>query len=162
MKTNQVQYTPEDQLTKEQKEVLDAFEIPNQVDVDIKSDSDVSEMNEAFGIARKMYEGVLSPQLEKNEELKRTQKEKLMDKLFEILKVQFWFTYIFVLVLIISVIFSGFIKIEQNLVINVIRFVEFYITSVVAELIAILFFIVKNVFDKSIVELIKDFDKRKK
>ena len=55
--------------------------------------------------------------------------------------------------------FSGKLGISENLVLRVIKFAEFYITSIVAELIAILFFIVKSVFDKSIVELIKDFDK---
>lgn len=168
MESSEEQIIDKISLTEEQEEVLNSFEIPNTVDVDIKTESkdeldqkeDVQQMNEAFGIARKIYEGVLAPQLEQNEGLKRKQKEKLMNKLFEILKLQFWFTYIYVLILVLAVLFSGILGISENLVLNVIKFAEFYITSVVAELIAILFFIVKSVFDKSIVELIKDFDKR--
>lgn len=38
-------------------------------------------------------------------------------------------------------------------------FLRFYIGATLAELIAILFFIVKQIFDKSIVELFKNFDR---
>ena len=165
MEINENYYASDETLTDEQSEVLKSFEIPNEVDVEIKLEDetkdDVEQMNEAFAIARKIYEGVLSPQLEKNEELKRNQKESLVKNLFKILKLQFWFTYIYVFILILTILFSGFLGISENLVLSIIKFVEFYITTVVAELIAILFFIVKSVFDKSIVELIKDFDKRK-
>ena len=39
---------------------------------------------------------------------------------------------------------------------DVIKFLEYYISATTAEFIAMLFFIVKFVFDKSIVSLIKD------
>lgn len=39
---------------------------------------------------------------------------------------------------------------------DVIKFLEYYISATAAEFIAMLFFIVKFVFDKSIVSLIKD------
>ena len=62
--------------------------------------------------------------------------------------------------LILSIIFSGKLDLSEKIILNLIKFIEFYITSIVVELISILFFIVKNVFDTSIVELLKGFDKR--
>lgn len=57
--------------------------------------------------------------------------------------------------------FNQFLGINENVISEIFEFSKFYITSIVAELIAILFFIVKNVFDKSIVDLFKNFDKNK-
>ena len=73
------------------------------------------------------------------------------------------FTYVFVTIMIVGVIFSNKLHSSENIVSSTFKFVEFYITSIVAELLVILFFIVKDVFDKSVVDdLIKNFDKREK
>lgn len=148
-------------LSKDQEEVLSMVDIPDSLDIQItNSMSSVTEqMNELFEFVRNMYENVLSPQLKENEKLKREHKTILMNNLFKILKGQFVFTYIFVLALIIGTLASSWLKLSEVIVKDVIQFVEFYITSIVVELLAILFFIVKNVFDKSIVDLIRNFDK---
>ncbi len=154
-------------LTPEQEEVLRNIEIPNTVNVHIRDyydnsikDKDIKEMNSRFKLSQKIYEDVLAPQLEQNEDLKREQKRTLVDKLFKLLAFQFIVTYIFVFMLILSIIFSCKLALSENVILNLMKFIEFYITSIVVELISILFFIVKNVFDTSIVELIKGFDKR--
>ena len=110
---------------------------------------------------RKLYVHVLAPQLEKNEKLKRDLKIRLMTNIFRILKWQFIATYVFVGLMTISLIFSAYLKIPESLVEAGISFMKFYITSIIVELISILFFIVKNVFDTSIIDLFKNFDKNK-
>lgn len=153
-----------DKFTPEQEEVLKSASIPNSVDVKIKTSKSISkdaiDMNNAFRLSELIYKDVLSPQLQENEILKREHKKNLMKKLFSIIKWQFIATYTFVLILLISIMFSEILNISESVVLAIIKFLEFYITSIIVELIAILFFIVKNVFDKSIVELIKNFDKR--
>lgn len=149
----------------EQIEQMPEFEIPSVSQTDLKEQiiedqqSVVSNMNDEFTIIRNIYENVLSPELEKNEELKREQKKQLMNKIFDILKWQFIFTYLFVGAILGMVAFSHFLHISEKIVLDSISFIKFYITSIIVELISILFFIVKNVFDKSIVDLIRNFDK---
>ena len=126
------------------------------------SDSDmISGMNEAFAMKQRLYEKVLAPQLEENEKLKREQKTDLMNNIFIILKWQFIATYVFVLVVLIALLCSTLLGIPEKVAIEAISFIKFYITSIIVELISILFFIVKNVFDTSIVDLFKNFDKSK-
>ncbi len=142
--------------------------IPNQPEVNLEtpnsnSDSDmISGMNEAFAMKQRLYENVLAPQLEKNEDLKRGQKTVLMKNVFVILKYQFIATYVFVFVVLVALLFSALLGISEKLAIEAISFIKFYITSIIVELISILFFIVKNVFDTSIVELFKNFDNKEK
>lgn len=154
-------------LSSDQEEVLRNVEIPDTVNVHIQNafnsstnENDIRDMNNRFKLSQKIYEDVLAPQLEENEKLKRDQKKTLIKKLFNLLFFQFIVTYIFVLMLILSIIFSGQLDLSEKIILNLIKFIEFYITSIVVELISILFFIVKNVFDTSIVELLKGFDKR--
>lgn len=168
MKNNYVEDTNDlrTNLSNDQRIVLDSVDIPSQVNIKIESSPSISndaiQMNESFELVRIMYQDILSPQLEKNEILKRKQKQTLMINIFKILKIQFAFTYIFVFMLVIGVLGSSILHIPESIIDSVIKFVEFYITSIVVELISILFFIVKNVFDRSIVDLIKNFDKRNK
>lgn len=129
---------------------------------DSDSNTDIAEMNVLFSLRERIYEGVLSPQLEENEKLKRDHKDILMKNIFKILKYQFVFTYIFVLILLGSIIFSNFLVLDNTIIKSIIKFIEFYITSIVVELIPILFFIVRSVFDKSIVSLFSNFDNLKK
>lgn len=117
-------------------------------------------MNQAFELSQYLYKDVLSPELKENENLKREQKRELMNKLFRVIKWQFICTYISVSVIILIIGASSFLSLSGEIVEKIIGFMKFYITTIVGELIAILFFIVKNVFDKSIVDLIKNFDKR--
>lgn len=129
---------------------------------DSDNNTDIAEMNVLFSLRERIYEGVLSPQLEENEKLKRDHKDILMKNIFKILKYQFVFTYIFVLILLGSIIFSNFLVLDNTIIKSIIKFIEFYITSIVVELIPILFFIVRSVFDKSIVSLFSNFDNLKK
>ena len=119
-------------------------------------------MNNDFAMKSRVYEEVLAPELVENEKLKREQKKTLMNNIFKILKWQFIMTYIFVIIGLISVILSELINIKESLALASISFVKFYITSIIVELIAILFFIVKNVFDTSITDLFSNFDKNNK
>lgn len=121
-----------------------------------------SELNDDFSYKQRLYENVLAPQLEKNEDLKRKQKEELTGKVFAILKWQFIATYGFVLLIILIIAASNWLKLSDTIIGRIIDFIQFYITSIIAELIAILFFIVKNVFDKSIVDLFSNFDSKGK
>ena len=136
-----------------------------EIEKDEKSDPnsiDVIEMKVLFEMKSYIYQKVLGPELQENESLKREQKKALMNNIFKILKWQFIFTYVFVTVLLAAVLFSAFLKIEASTISTIIKFIQFYITSIVVELISILFFIVKSVFDKSIVELFRNFDREKK
>lgn len=158
-----------DRITNEQIAAIESatknIPIPNQPEVNLEmpsSDSDmISGMNEAFAMKQRLYEKVLAPQLEENEKLKREQKTDLMNNIFIILKWQFIATYVFVFVVLIALLCSTLLGIPEKLAIEAISFIKFYITSIIVELISILFFIVKNVFDTSIVDLFKNFDKSK-
>ena len=157
--------TNEEIFSDEQQEVLSLIEVPNGVHVNVvqpKRSVEIAEMNNTFDLASKIYNDVLSPQLEKNEELKREHKSILMENIFNLLKIQFRYTYLFVFILLVGILFSKYLEISEHTIDSIKGFVEFYITSVVVELLGILFFIVQNVFDKSIVDLIKNFDKKNK
>lgn len=148
-----------------QREVLNSITVPRNVKIEItqpKRAIEIAEMNSTFGLISKIYKDVLSPQLELNEELKRKHKTSLMYNIFHLLKIQFGFTYVFVFVLLVGILASHFLGISEHTIDSIIKFIQFYITSIVVELISILFFIVKNVFDKSIVDLLKNFDKQDK
>lgn len=85
-----------------------------------------------------------------------------MNNIFKILNIQFRFMYVFMFILLIGIILSNHLNISDSIIGNIIDLLKFYITSIIVELLSILFFIVKNVFDKSIVDLIKNFDKQNK
>lgn len=118
----------------------------------------VTEMNSFFIKRYDIYEKVLAPELRENEILKRKHKTKLMDNIFKILKIQFVFMYISITLLLVGIFASKWLMISEDIIANIISFMKFYISSIVVELISILFFIVKNVFDKSIFDLFKNFD----
>lgn len=140
--------------------------VPTTAEVNVQSDSEtgnaedsVREMNTFFEQKYHIYNDILAPQLKKNEKLKREHKRVLLQKLFKFLKLQFIATYIIVAMLIIMVGANMWLNITETIIAQIFDFLKFYITTIVAELIAILFFIVKNVFDKSIFDLFKNFDK---
>lgn len=134
--------------------------VPESISGKGQEDSDVKEMNDFFFQRYKIYEKILAPELKENEKLKRQQKGNLMNNIFKLLKYQFIATYIFIILFIIMIGANTYLNITANVITQIFDFLKFYITSIVAELIAILFFIVKNVFDKSIVDLFKNFDKK--
>lgn len=155
-----------DDLSTTQQSLLQSLRVPDQVEVDLQktelSEPEIIEMNNTFDIVNKIYQDVLSPQLEKNEKLKRKHKTLLMNNIFKILNIQFRFMYVFMFILLIGIILSNHLNISDSIIGNIIDLLKFYIASIIVELLSILFFIVKNVFDKSIVDLIKNFDKQNK
>lgn len=99
----------------------------------------------------------LTPELVKNETQKREFKERLMRYILIILSVQLGIFLLVVLAFAFAFCFkTSFTKdisIEQLK--HIVEFLKYYISAVIVEFIAMLFFIVKFVFDKSIVGLIK-------
>lgn len=125
-------------------------------------DKDIKALNHRFETINGIYSKVLAPEIQKNEELKREQKKLLMKIIFVVLALQFIFTYFIVIAIVVIIACSSYLSVSDAVMEALIKFAQFYITAIVVELISILFFIVKNVFDTSIVELFKDFDNNKK
>lgn len=96
----------------------------------------------------------LSPEISKNEKSKRVHKLILILLLSLFLVIQFSSVYT-VSIKVIDYCTSN--NADKDIVARLLAFVTGYITSVVVELIAILKYIVKNVFDTSIKELIQIF-----
>lgn len=105
----------------------------------------------------------LSPEIEKNEDLKRTHKSYLLKKVTHFLVFQFIFIVVLILTMVISIIvFHALGNDYSDKLVNMLfAFFGTYITSVIVELICILHFIVENVFDSSISELMKIFGSSK-
>ncbi len=104
---------------------------------------------------------ILSPEINKNEDKKRKHK----DKLISIVKIFLICQFIVLMCLLFGVTIMIFVfhglknDLDLAYIESIIKFISVYITSVVAELIAMLYFIVSNVFDTSItglVEIYKD------
>lgn len=108
---------------------------------------------------------ILSPEVSKNEEKKRMHKDQLINIVKIFLIAQFVIvTFLLFGIFIMYFVFHGLGKeIQLDYLKEIIKFATVYITSVVAELIAMLRYIVTNVFDTSItglVEFYKDANAR--
>ena len=103
----------------------------------------------------------LKPELVNNEKQKRTFKEDLMEYIKKILIAQVAVLGLVVLIcfLAISFKFPFMREIEPGTIEMMFEFLKYCITAIIAEFIAMLFFIVMFVFDKSIVDLIKQLFK---
>lgn len=101
----------------------------------------------------------LAPQLIKNEEQKRVLKIALMIIISVILFVELTALMIPILLVFINMLFDfPFCKvIDKDLLTEAFKFLSYFISIVVAELVAMLFFIVRYVFDKSIHDLLRDY-----
>lgn len=106
---------------------------------------------------------VLSPEIQENEKKKRIHKDWLMIAMAAFLIFQF-------IIVAIIVVGSGYWIIKSHVTNNpfsystlqiIFTFIGAYITSVVVELIAILKYIVKNVFDTSIAGMVNNFREEK-
>lgn len=105
----------------------------------------------------------LSPQLNENETQKRQFKEKLMKYIQIVLIIQLIVVGVSFLAIIVSVCFGVSHKVFVDNLGSILNFLQYYITAIIVEFIAMLFFIVKFVFDKSIVELLSNtIDKKNK
>lgn len=98
----------------------------------------------------------LSPQLSNNEAQKREFKEKLMKYIQIVLIIQLIVVGVAFLAIIISVCLGVSHKVFIDNLDSILNFLQYYITAIIVEFIAMLFFIVKFVFDKSIVELLSN------
>ncbi len=103
----------------------------------------------------------LSPQLSYNEEQKRSFKEGLMKYIKGVLGAQLVIVGVAFLAICIAVCCGVDNPILTNNIVKIFDFLQYYITAIIVEFIAILFFIVKFVFDKSIVGLLSDTIKKK-
>lgn len=97
----------------------------------------------------------LAPQLKENEIQKRKLKERISKYILWAIIIQSILVFFPVISVVFCICFDfPFLKVisidDQQIVFN---FLEYFITAVLAEFIAMLFFIVKQVFDKSIVGL---------
>ena len=101
----------------------------------------------------------LAPQTEKNEEKKREHKDKLIKYISYVLGGQFVIIAVLVLLILISmIVFHALGNDYSESVLHMIfAFFGTYIASVIAELLAMLHFIVKEVFNTSISDLMKIF-----
>lgn len=101
----------------------------------------------------------LDPHLSKNEEQKRDFKKSLVGYIKWVLSIQFVVAGLPIVCILLKFIFCpSNVQIEQ--LTEIFSFMRFYITAIIMEFIAMLFFIVKYVFDKSIVDLTKEIVKK--
>lgn len=101
----------------------------------------------------------LSPQIKKNEHSKRKHKNELIKLVKFFLEIQLGVIGV-ILIGIIIMIFYFHCKgndIDLSYIETIIKFVSVYITSVVIELVALLKYIVTNVFDTSIAGLVEAY-----
>ena len=100
----------------------------------------------------------LNPHLGDNERQKRHLKEELVKFIKRMLTIQLIFVAVPIVILFACLCINiPFLKdIEPEIIPPLLSFLKYYITAIIAELLAMLFFIVKFVFDKSIVDLVKE------
>ena len=123
-------------------------------DLNVENISEKSERDLIKNVNQKVLVDVLSPEVSENESVKRIHKYILLLLMTLFLVVQFSSVHI------ISTIVLGYAVSDGSdieIIKSLLTFVLTYITSVVAELIVILKYIVKNVFDTSLVDLVKIF-----
>ena len=111
----------------------------------------------------KLLKNILGPQLHENENQKRKLKNKLINFMLAMLIVQSLLVFLPVLCIIISSCFKiPFLNMltldQQELIFN---FLKYYVTAVIAEFLTMLYFVIRYVFDKSIVDLVKELVKQR-
>lgn len=121
----------------------------------------IQQNNESIikNVNNKVLIDILSPEISNNEKSKRIHKLVLIILLTVFLIIQFISVFEFTN----SVISYGIGQnVNHEILKSLLTFVSAYITSVIVELIAILRYIVKNVFDASIADLVKLFKEQEK
>lgn len=105
----------------------------------------------------------LEPQLTRNEQQKRKFKKTLMTYILWVLAFQ-----LVMVAIPIGIVYANICiniphmkTIDVSIIKDLLEFLKYYITAIIAEFIAMLFFIVEFVFDKSIVGLIKSMTGKK-
>lgn len=102
---------------------------------------------------------ILSPEVKENEQKKREHKDKLIELIENFLKVQLKILVGLIFITLVTIFLFHFLQndFEIEYFKLVIGIVGVYITSVVVELIAMLKYVVENVFDTSITKLVELF-----
>lgn len=116
--------------------------------------------NEKVSAIDQLMLTTLSPELGNNEEQKRNFKEGLVKYIKIILAAQLIVIGLAFIALIVCICFGVSHSVFVDNLQAILNFMQFYITAIIVEFIAMLFFIVKFVFDKSIVELLSDTIKK--
>ncbi len=143
---------------------LDDF-VKESVDINDTPESKSQSVEEVYAVIKqsdhdalnKVLLETLNPHLSLNESQKRKFKERLMKYIRRILVAQMILVSIPILMVFITICFDvPFMKdIEKEQIQSLFDFLKYYIGAIIVEFIAMLFFIVKYVFDKSIVDLTK-------
>lgn len=107
------------------------------------------------------YEFVLANEFRANESQKRTFKPILLTIISTLIFFQLIFSNAIILIIVLSLVAGDnpilFInKIDLSIVSELFDFLKYYITSTVVELLAMIYFIIRYVFDKSVEDMIKN------
>lgn len=152
----------------EENDFLDSYSNSNsnespKLDTDSVGQAYADIAREDHAALNKMLLEKLSPQLEHNESQKRGFKRRIMNYILNVLNIQLGFFIVIVVLFSVAFCFDfGFFKnITLDQLKQITIFLEFYVSAIIAEFIAMLFFIVKFVFDKSIVDLIMELFKKR-
>lgn len=133
----------------EENEVSFVISKENSSDIESKISAENSRINREL----------LIPELVANEKQKRDLKKFLLIGVIVFISVQILMMSVFICLLVYSVTIGSnrLTNIDKELCKSLIDFMKFFVSATLCEFIAMLFFIVKYVFDKSIFELIKLF-----
>ncbi len=129
------------------------------IEMDNSNNGKVSSSNIIQNANNKVLIDVLSPQVEENERTKRIHKYILLAIVGVFIVIQFFLTH-YLITITYNFIFETYKSkgtIDTHLINLLFTFLTGYITSVVIELIYMLKFMVQNVFDTSISDLVKLF-----
>ena len=131
----------------------------------IRYDDDSSKSQNIKDLVNKfnetIYRKTLIPQLNKNENQKRKHKLYLLIGIgiFIVIQILVLSAVIGIFVANITLDLTIFKDLNLDVTDKLLDFLKYYIGATVVEVLGILFFIVKNVYDTSIVDLFKDFSK---
>lgn len=157
--------TPDKEQQKSEEKISEVADllrkkVQKNVQVELQKSSGTNEVENIIKNANNQFLlNVLSPEITANEDKKRNHKDKLLKAVEVFLGVQFLVVFILVGYTLFKILYCHEHQnpLSDETIKLIFTFLSAYITSVVVELIAILQFIVKNVFDTSIAELVKLF-----
>lgn len=134
----------------------DFREIPPKKD-NYQNNNDIKSFVASFN--NSIVKDALMPELKENEHQKRKLKKTVLKGVcfFIFFYSLFMFICLILLIYTITIGSNKFLFIDSNLCSQLINFMKFFVTASLCEFIAMLFMIVKYVFDKSIVELVRLF-----
>lgn len=141
-------------------ENIDTDDIPCVGDGSVIDEVNTSTSEDSVSAINQLMLTTLSPQLSENEKQKRIFKQKLMKYIQVILVSQLSVVGLAFIAIVACICLGVSHPIFADNIQAILNFMQYYITAIIVEFIAMLFFIVKFVFDKSIVELLSDTIKK--